>query len=605
MVDPITRRKVHGRARELSLITTGNRDLMVWWYGGISKNHKAQSVPLVEVFFRELDERNTPGKFSRFPIALNHLGLLRIGSIWNDGRCQSEAILQKEIFTIDFSKDKRRIVSPSQDDQKNTDTGHIISQNDYPLRFSNDKNWLVHFPLKDGKNLLIPCLEFLVRCYGRSAELSRILATYPWDEVKNRFFAPLDQPAPPDQWPVKLRKRMRNGDVVFLAHALYDPYAQKYAKSIYAQLESDFKDGEKYAFIKVAPWFHGPAQIMVNGLWINDGQTFLGLQILGCSDPSGDPIYRDRENTNKTDGTVLDDESGNAWRGAPVRLLTKLPEIFDLTDDEEPDHGSASIEIEELDFIVLGSPRVVVDARRSHTKSSGGHPGNNDTPGTFSGGEHHGTGKGVGYASIYAKTVMESHGTLRDMWDAMLYLKKRHKDIISTVEWFTLEGGFCSNDEPELVSLQAFDKNDLAENAEELPTTTRNWPYHDLGNRVLRGVLVARMLVDDKPIYILEIQRRPRKKKAEKNGHEIVIDTEESFKGVVCLFSNQKVFITWLRKILHDIRYVRGVVQKLVNTCPGPDRAEAFVHAPASDEQVPCEAAVRNALLKMDIVLPD
>lgn len=603
MVDPITRRKVHGRARELSLITTGNRDLMVWWYGGLSKNHQAQSVPLVEVFFRELDERNTPGKFLRFRIALNHLGLLRIGSIWNNGRCQSEIILQEESFVTDFSSGRWHIVSPSQNHQNGY--ANPINQNDYPLRFSHDKNWLINFTLENGKNLLIPCLEFLTRSYGRSEEVSRVLATYPWDGVANHFFAPFDQPVLPGHWPVKLKKRMRNGDVVFLAHALYDSYTQRFAKSIYAQVEAAFNEDNTYAFIKIAPWFQGPAKIKVNGHWINDGKTFLGLQILGCSDPGGVPIHRDRENTNKTDGTIVDNESTNAWRGAPARILTKLPEIFDLTDDEEPDHGSASIEIEEPDFIVMGSPRLVVDARRSHTKSSGGHSGNNDTPGRFSGGEHHGTGKGVGYASIYARTVMESHGTLRDMWDAMLYLKKRHKDIISTVEWFTFEGGFCSNDEPELVSLQAFDKNDLAENAEELPTTTRNWPYHDLGNRVLRGVLVARMLVGDKPIYIIEIQRRPRKKKAEKNGHEIVIDTEESFKGVVCLFSNQKVFITWLRKILHDIRYVRGVVQKLVNTCPGSDRAEAFVHAPASDEQVPCEAAVRNALLKMDIVLPD
>lgn len=601
MGDSITRRKIHGRTRELSLITAGNRDLVVWWYGGLSKNHKAQSVPLVEVFFRELDKHDNLGGFVRFRIALNHLGLLRIGSVWNNGRCQSEIFLREESFDTDFSSGRWHIVSPSQSHQNSY--SNPINQNDYPLRFSNDKNWLINFTIENGKNLLIPCLEFLVRCYGRSEEVSRVLATYPWDVVAKHFFAPFDQPALPDHWPVKLKKRMRNGDVVFLAHALHDSYTQRLAKSIFAQVEAAFNGDNTYAFIKIAPWFQGSAKIKVNGHWINDGQTFLGLQILGCSDPGGVPIHRDRENTNKNDGTTVDNESSKAWRGASARTLTKLPEIFDLTDDEEPDHGSSSIEIEEPDFIVMGSPRLIVDARRSHTKSSGGQLGNNDTPGRFSGGEHHGTGKGVGSASIYARTVMESHGTLRDMWDAMLFLKKRHEDIISSVEWFTFEGGFCSNDEPALVSLQAFDKNDLDENAEELPTTTKNWPYHDLGNRVLRGVLVARMLVVDKPIYIIEIQRRLRKKKAEKNGQKIVIDTEESFKGVVCLSSNEQVFITWLRKILHEIRYVRGVVQKLMNICPGPDKTEAFVHAPASDEQVPCEAAIRNALLKMGVIL--
>jgi hypothetical protein len=41
------------------------------------------------------------------------------------------------------------------------------------------------------------------------------------------------------------------------------------------------------------------------------------------------------------------------------------------------------------------------------------------------------------------------------------------------------------------------------------------------------------------------------------------------------------------------------VVQKLTGDCPGA--AHAFKHAPSADEQVPCEAAIKNALRKVGV----
>ena len=51
-----------------------------------------------------------------------------------------------------------------------------------------------------------------------------MLATYDWKEVNKRFYAPFDQSVTHGSWPVKLKSRMYNGDVVFLAHMKYDSY---------------------------------------------------------------------------------------------------------------------------------------------------------------------------------------------------------------------------------------------------------------------------------------------------------------------------------------------------------------------------------------------
>lgn len=587
---PITRRPLTGKVRTYHPLEKEEGELIVWSYGGITKNLQAMSVPKAVVFFRKLDSQGVPGYSVPRKIALTHLGLLRIGTIWQDGVCRAETILETDKFDVDFTHRSWRFVSPYECARNGQPAP--INQADYPLHFAQDKNWLLDFPLADGKNLLIPCLEFFVRCYGRSEEVPRDLATYPWEEVERRFCAPFDQPVIPGTWPIKLKKRMRNGDTVFIAHAKHDPYAQRVAKSIYGQIETAFGNKDTHAFAKIAPWFQGPAQIKVSGLRINDGKTFLALRIRGCSDPQGESIQRDRENTNKTDAQAGGAEEGKSWDGAPVRVLKKLPNIVDLTDNQEPDHGASTLEVGEDDFEVLGTPRVVIDERRDRAKTSAGRPGESGEPDIFSTGEPYGTGKGVGYASIHARPVMESQGMLRDMWNALRYLKESRPDLIQSAEWFTFDRGFRSDPELELIALQPFDDVSVV----ELPTETRHWLYYDGSGKAPRGVLVVRVMAQGSPVYIVEIQRRSRKKKDEGGN---LRDAEEMFKGLAFMLDDEKQLNAWLRQLLSEIRHVRGIVWKLIGMCPG--RADAFKHTSASDEKVPCEAAVLNALGKVGV----
>lgn len=589
MLGRVSRRSLNGKVRICDSLKNEKDELIVWWYGGITKNYRAGTVPKVVVFFRKLDKDNKLGIFVRKDIALTFLGLLRIGSIWQAGSCRSEAVFPflHEKFDVDFSQESWKFVSPAQAVQSGE--SNPISQIDYQLPFSFDRNWLLDFPLKDGGNLLIPCLEFLVRCYGRSEEVPRVLATYPWQQVQSRFYLPFDQPAIPNTWSVKLTSRVYNGDIVCLAHMLYDQYAERAAKNIYSQIETSFGNGNPFAFIKVAPWFQGDAQVLVSGLRINNGRTFLALRILGCSDPLEDPIQRDRENSNKADEPAERADVEKAWNGTPRRVLKRPPEIVDLTDDKEPDQGAASVEIEEPEFVVLGEQRIVIDVKRDRATTKSGTPGSGKEPGSFASGEPHGTGRGVGHASIHARPVMESQGMLRDMWKAMGVLKKKHPDSISSVEWFTFEDKYSTEDKPKLVGLKPFE-------GEEVSTEIRNWLYHDTTKKIARGILVARIMVRGKSIYITEIQRRGYTREDE-DGNST--DSEESFKGYIFILNDHAKFESWLRNLLSEIRYKKGVVQKLVGGCPGV--AAAFKHSKAIRDVVSCESAVINALSKVGV----
>lgn len=570
-------------------------DWIVWWYCGMYKNKKAESQPNVLVEFREFSGAEISDVPIRRLLPLTSLGQVRVGSIWKDGKSKSMVDFSVHDFDIDFRPGEWSHTSFESTFKDGTNQPY--PRDLHPLHFKKDKNWLLDFKLSSGGNLIVPSLEFFSRCYGRSQELNRVLATYPWKgwlDHDSKLYAPLGEPEEPNRWKIKLRRRLKNGDTTFLAHAKYDEYTELVAKSIYGQLEKSYKPESKDPmFIQIPPWFQGPAEIRARGIWFNNNRSFLALQIMGCSDPDGVLIFRDRENTNKTDG--IDPENGDlAWEGAQERVFVRPPDIVDLTGADEPDHGAGAVEILDADFVVMGIPRTIVDIYGKKITSNSGRKRPGDGASTYSSGEPHGSKKGVGYASISAKPIMESNGALIDMWKAMLHTQAKHPDKIPAVEWFTFEDGYVPTGIPNLIGLEPIDE----EHEPEIPTITRNWLYRDVANAKVRGVMIVRMIVNGAAFYIIELQRRPRTKKDENDQRK---DSEESFQGFIIKFKDASEFLPWLRRFLSDLRYVRGIVKKLVPLSQGD--ADTFTHKPSANEEIPCEAAVLNALSKIGIKL--
>lgn len=588
-------KRVPGEIRLKNNMAGNSTEWMAWWYCGFYKNQLAKSQPNVLVAFREFSSGMLSDNFILRRVPLTSLGQVRIGTVWKDSMCRYKAVFDEKKFSVDFTKNAWKFTSFQKTNRDGAPAPY--PQDIYPLQYEKDKNWFIEFPLSTGGKLVVPCIEFFSRCYGRSGELKRILATYPWpegkDAHKSRLYAPIEEQEEPNKWKVKLRRRLVNGDIVLLAHAKYDQYTEQAVKSIYAQIETlHDPENKKPSFIEVAPWFQGSAELKVKGIWFDNKRSFLGLQVIGCSNPDGVTILRDRENTNKTDLPAEAGVTDEAWAGAPERVLVKPPTIIDLTGDEEPDHGAGTIEIQDPDFEILGQARAIIDVRKERAEKSKGKKSQGTDASEFSSGEPYGAEKGVGYAAIHAKPVMESQGILRDMWNALLLLRKKYPELIQSVGWYTFEHGFRFDAEPSLIGLQPFDEEANA----EIDTDVRHWPYYDLASLIPRGILVIRVIVKENPLYLLEIQRRPRKKKT-KDG--TIRDAEESYKGLVFALDNQSHLQKWLRQLLADLRDVKGVVQKIAGTCPG--KAATFKHTPASKEEVPCEAAAMNALKKMGV----
>jgi hypothetical protein len=572
---------------------------MVWWYGGIIKNIHNDQQPSVWVVFRELPESKQVRHLSECPILVRRvpitaLGQFSIGSVWRDGRCRFEAALDAEKFSVDFSEAGWYMTSFYHATLNRAGGPYPFEK--HPLNAKDDFSWMIVFKLKNGKKLIIPSMEYFSRCYGGSAELRRVLVTYNWKEVENRCFAPLEEQEERNVWKLKLRRRLVNRDAIFLAHVKYDEYTRMKAKRIYSQIEtfySQIKSNDnkpKPVFIKVEPWHRGQGEIKVKGFWVEENKTFLGVHIIGCSDPHGVTILRDRDNTNKTDEPA-DGEGGTAWKGMPERVQIECPDIIVIS-DEDPDQGAVAVEVADPDFEILGTPRVVRDVRHNQAKDSAGPKIPGKDADKFSGGEEYGQGKTTGYMADSARPKMESEGMLRDTWHAMLHLAEKYHDTITCVEWFTFADGYSTAREPKLIGVHPFEKTD------EVSLTIRKWPYM-MGEPepVQRGILVARMTINGKFIHFIEIQRRPQTRKVGDSIEEV----EESYKGLVFILNKQEELDAWIKTFISRIRYECGIVQKLVKECPG--KAAVFKHVPSRDEEVVCEAAVKNALRKMGIEL--
>lgn len=559
--------------------------LMVLWYGPVTPNRSADSVPKIYVYFRTLDGKNNLGNITRRQVALTHLGLLRIGSIWHKGVSNAYFPYQEEKFDVNFSEEGWRVISLNELRNR----GHTLYTDFLRSTGLSENNkyatYLIEFFMSDGKSLLVPCVEYFSRCYGFSSEVRRVLATYSWEKVKSRLFKPIKEPSEPGTWPVKLNWRVNKSDAILLAHILHDPYAERAAKNIYSHIEKDFSARHPYSLLKATPWFQGEGQLAVAGAPLDGGKTFLALRILGSTQPGGAIIQREKEKRIATEGG----SGNNGITGWSFNRRLGSEDIIDLTDDVEPDHGASWLDIPEKEFTVLGKPRKVVDKRLDRGGSA--NTRNTPRPGdetSFSTGEAYSSEKGIGKAYLYASLVMESQGMLRDIWEAFCYVCGQYPEHIQKIEWFTFKDGFSSSPDPKLIRLNAI------ENDESISTGTLQWPFFDHDKRQLRGVLVIRVISEGKHVYIVEVQRKIRKNDPEKGK-------EDSMSGLCFTLDNNAEFEGWLRKLLSDIRYKQGVFKKIVGECPG--RAETFMHRNSKDNAVLFESTAKNALKKMGVEL--
>ncbi|MEE5130789.1 hypothetical protein V2J82_10080 [Pseudomonas alliivorans] len=557
-------------------------ELVVWWRGALTPNRRVNTVPLVNVTFRRVDAEGRLGAFCTIPIGLTYLNFLQVGTVWKQGKPASDTEMDLLPETaLDFTPSRWRFVTADE-------AGLTRWDSPYQLPFD-QQTWLLDFPMANGQNILIPCIEILVKLYGRSSEISRILTTYPWEEVQKRFF--FDSDLTWDTNVIKLHRWISNSEAAFLAHLRHNPRTAYLCQKLHSDLEAAFQGSRfldsPFGDLQVAPWFTGPATIRGMGHWLNDGKTFLCLRLTGASEPD----EQEKLEIHRPDYSTEDRPRGDDDDDPFIKRLTKtvsFDQQAQLTSDQEPGSDFGTHVLLNESFEVLGKRRETVTV----TQRKPGNRGKRVLPAgdadVLSSGDPGGTGSGVAKGEVVDTPTWESMGVLADVWFAVEALKARHPSVIEKSEWFTLEAR-GAKPPATLVLLKPFEPED------EVEQKTRNWIFLNRKNNIVRGVQILRIVCAGRVFFLFEIQRRPilsqndESEAREQKAQAFLIELSGSWSEVS----------TQIRTVLNLIRHHRGVFRNFAGVFRTAN--VPFNHSKNAADKILYETCIRKNLEKLGV----
>ncbi|WP_147458980.1 hypothetical protein [Pseudomonas coronafaciens] len=550
--------------------------VVVWRYERIRKNFDAESVPFVDVHFKSLNHRDEPTDTHVIPIGIGRLASFRPGTIWQNGKCIAETDFgEDKEFTVNFTEDTFSYVSVA------AEPGHpsyIADSVRGSAQTAPTVTDFLSFPLPDEKYLLVPCIEFLVRCYGSTPDIARILATHEWSSVQTELYASVEPN--PETWLVWPAKHVHNDDALLLASMLYDPYAQIAAKEIYSKLDNAWGLKMKEMSLRVRPWFQGPATIQVRGRWVKGHKMFVCCEITGLSEPQNHPYDIRRIKYSRKDPRAEVVTEIN-------RISVEIPkpqDPFEMTDMSEPDRNAAEWGKPDPGFRTIG-PKcrfTLTPEERSYSERKViTHP--LSPPAVVSTGDKVGNDTDVDKVRSTARRFAGDGGILNAIWTELRWLKGAVPGF-SKLEWYS-NHAFHEGPTFKLQSLPKFSDEDK-------PTEeARRWlAYADNANGS-RCMLVICAVINSRSFYLFETQRKKIRK-------DKIYEEEASF-GLLTEINEPALALEEISIICDKIRFCSGKFLALdgLNSTP-----LVFRHI-TGNSKFKANATLCSAFAKMNIEL--
>ncbi len=529
---------------------------MVCWYASFHRNLKVDTIPLVHVLMSRVKDRRPIGGLQIARVGVTTLGLMRIGSVWQNGLSYRRVVMDSELFNLDFTRDKGWTF---------TSIGELAKTTKLPPSpfLLSERTHEVFLEFKTGGDgrLLLPSTEFFARCYGHSQYVNRVLATYPESRWGNMLYT--DDKRGPNRdgsWPIQLGRYTRVDDAVFLAHLKYDKTTRDAVRLMYAELETTFARSAsvKPAYPSIGPWFKGSAELRVEGIRLGP-KLFLGLRVTGMSEPRGPTVVQ--ETAERDESQAKHDpleETGFVRRSTePMPAIGPLV----LTDEKLPQGGTQVIDIVDAPFEILGERRHrLVSKSKGEARRRGKFgvpfPVAEVSPGV----PGSGSAKGVGHASTHRGLVGE--GACLDVWEALLQVQRSLPRLLSDPRWADADATWHppGDGRPQFVPLPTFASIPYRD-PKTNPANPINWVFFDPNVKDrLRGVMIVRVMATDKDIYLFEMERRPIDRVSD-SGEKVT--TEEAFSGLaVQRRAGHPLQIGDVVEVLARIRDAKGIMGK-------------------------------------------
>lgn len=590
--------------------------VMVWAYGPVRKGKVMGHQPEVKLHLR-LVHGDAVGEFVVHSegIGITSLGALRVGSVWDGGRLVGDRRFEVRHLPVNFAA--YDLVTPNQAALARSVDRHLggeitaLSAQDHPLP-RQFEGWLLRYTTQEYRFLYVPCLEELVRRYGRSGEVKRVLTTYDSETAWKRLLTSPEYTALPrsgGRWPITPGIGTYNDDEVFLGHLAYDEVTRRAVKRLAAQFEVAVADttvgatsrDRPWTALQVLPWHGGEGMLKVAGVEINGGQDFLGLRIIGSTEARGGDIVSSRPRA--AGFSVNDGDETDAGDGGRAVVHRKRPEHVSVVQGEEPHLGGNTVSVTEEEFEILDDRRQVFRIRRGDNGPVPYRRHVNVERSRVSTEEKRGRGGDVDRASILSPSVplngQGSPGVVREMWTAL--------GVVARVLGLNVPQSVVMNGR-RLTKSMTLALSSLAPppGAERGPA----WAYLIPGSTTPRELLLAHLKVGTIDVWLVEVTRRQRRGRAD--APETMERTgEECFKGLLVVTGRMNFEMA--RSLADAIVAKEGVMRSAgeaflrgeIAQRLGVTRTLTFTHQKHADERVPYTTLLVKQLIEIGVATVD
>ncbi|WP_223251347.1 hypothetical protein [Pasteurella multocida] len=452
-----------------------DNEYVVAWYESdfIFKSRKAQAhakVKLVNLTCSKYTGKNSAEYLSVLYISvpLNYLHYFTIGSIWKGGVAKEQFAFEEFYITVeaenqDGKRENLSIVSFGESKENGLEkpfdyTIYTISTEYH--NYGDDLNRLLSISYQNQKFIIHPLHIFMMH-YGYSTDIKRILATYPFDEVRERLFIDKVVENLDVERYVVLPKYFVKKDAIFLYHLKYDEETTGIrVKNLVSQFRLNVRN-QKHP-IEIGFWHTQKVELKIRGIRL--GNAVLCAEIIGLNQPEGEDITLVLSQSKREKSGNKTEEQNNEVNNVPItRVYTREPELDELPlTDNSPDNRT--VEYNNRQFELLGRQRQIRALKKareeSNQKMKALTPDEIDSLGV---GESDGRNGKVGLAFCFLDdTPVGKSSKLYKLWQhAKAVAEWNHGEA----HWYTPNLGFRNDDELLPVSLETnkcFDYPEIA-----------------------------------------------------------------------------------------------------------------------------------------------
>ena len=384
-------------------------------------------------------------------VPINVLHYFSIGSVWKNGKAIKQVQLNEYLITAnqEISEKRDNVSYCTFNDTKHQRRSTPFEPNLYTIgsdcnNYRYDQNQLIKIQ-QEGTDFIVHPLQLFCSHYGMSADIKRILATYNWDNVRERFYLDENEASLHSQKHVLLPKHFVKKDAIFLYHLKYDATTLYKVKKLSQEI---LLSHQTYIPINVPFWHTQPVQLKIRGIELEG--VVLCAEIIGINQPEGDDITIVLHRNNKADSKLP--EKGEQPIIKRYKREVKTENLPNKIIDSEPDNRTVQ-DIKKL-FENLGKQRIINQIK---LESKNNNPPQRQAllpkEANASGfGDYYGAEGSTGLAVCYLDDSAENKDIrLFRLWEMA-------KDFASlnrgTAHWFTPNLGYRDDDNLVFLSLE-------------------------------------------------------------------------------------------------------------------------------------------------------